>query len=127
MILLTADHTDDAIIVTLNEKRTLGAGYYLFVFTHILTKNVVNKIFGFLDDESAYPDRFNQFEIDTSTVFLDQPPGQWIYQVYEQASSVNTNTTGLNEVERGIMQLDPAEAFEFENYNPSTSFKAYNG
>lgn len=127
MILLTQGQTSQNIVVTLNEKRTLENGYYLFVFTHILTKNLITKIYSFLDDESAWQDRFNQFEINPSVVFLDQPTGQWIYQVYEQESSSNTSVTGLNEVERGIMTLQPSTAFAFESYNESTTFKQYNG
>ena len=127
MILLTEGQTAEDIVVTLNEKRTLTSGYYLFVFTHILTKNVVNKIYNFLDDSSAYQDRFNEFEINTSVVFSGQNIGQYTYQVYEQASSSNTNITGLTEVERGIMDLRPSSEFSFTEYELPTNFKAYYG
>lgn len=127
MILLRHGQTDQEIIVTLNEKRTLDAGYYLFVFTHVLTKNVVNKIYSFLDDDSDFQDRYNQFDINTSVVFTNQPAGQWSYDIYEQASSTNTNTTGLNLVETGIMKLLPQNPFEFEEYNEPTTFKTYAG
>lgn len=127
MILLQKGQTSQEIIVTLNEKRTLDAGHYLFVFTHILTKNVVTKIYSFLDDESDFQDRYNQFEINTSVVFADEPRGQWNYDVYEQASSTNTDTTGLTQVETGIMKLQPATEFSFEEYNEPTTFKSYAG
>ena len=127
MILLQKGQTDQDIVVTLNEKRTLDDGHYLFVFTHALTRTVVNKIYSFLDDVSDFQDRYNQFEIDTSVVFLDQPTGQWNYDVYEQASSSNTVVTGLTLVETGIMQLKPATAFSFTEYNEPTSFKSYTG
>ncbi len=127
MILLHLNSSAENITVTLNEKRTLTTGYYLFVFTHILTKNVVNKIYSFLDDDSGYQDRYNQFEINTATVFSGQPRGMWTYSVYEQASSTNTDPTGLTEVERGVMQLIPVMEFEFEEYNESTTFKVYGG
>jgi predicted DNA-binding protein YlxM (UPF0122 family) len=127
MILLNLGQSAQTITVTLNEKRTLDTGYYLFVFTHILTKQVVNKIYNFLDDDSSFPDRYNSFEIDTATVFTNAPNGQWIYQVYEQASSSNTDVTGLTEVERGIMQLDPVTPFAFTKYDTATNYSAYNG
>lgn len=127
MILLQKGQASQEIIVTLNEKRTLDAGYFLFVFTHITTRNVVKKIYSFLDDDSDYQTRYNQFEIDTATEFADQPVGMWNYDVYEQESSINTNTTGLTLVENGIMKLQPATAFEFGQYDEQTSFKTYGG
>lgn len=127
MILLNFGQSSENITVTLNEKRTLTNPYYLFVFTHILTKNVVNKIYSYLEDDSSYQDRYNQFEINTDTVFAGQPIGQWRYDVYEQVSSTNTDPIGLTEVEKGIMMLKPETAFEFESYNEPTTFKAYGG
>lgn len=127
MVLLQKGQSSEQIIVTLNEKRTLTEGYYLFVFTHILTRNTINKIYSFLDDESSHPVRYNQFEIDTGDEFGDQPVGQWNYDVYEQESDSNTDTDGLTLVETGIMKLKPASAFEFEKYNEPTSFKTYAG
>lgn len=127
MILLTLGQTEEKIVVTLNEKRTLDDGYYLFQFTHIETRNVINKIYAFAEDESDFQDRYNQFEIDTSAVFLNQPPGDWVYKVYEQESDTNTNTTGLTMVERGIMTLKPSSVFAFTKYNEATSFKTYGG
>lgn len=127
MVVLQKGQASENIIVTLNEKRTLTDGYYLFVFTHILTRTRVTKIYAFSDDESPYPDRYNQFEIDTSADFSDKPVGQWNYDIYEQASSSNTYPDGLTLVETGIMKLKPASAFEFEKYNETTSFKTYAG
>ncbi len=127
MLLLTLGQTAEEIVVTLNEKRTLDAGYYLFVFTNITTRDVVTKIYNFTEDESDYPDRFNLFTINTSTVFLNKTTGQWSYEVYEQESSSNTNVSGLTQVERGILQLKPATEFAFEEYTGTTSFKQYAG
>lgn len=127
MLLLNLGQTAEELVVTLNEKRTLDAGYYLFVFTNVTTSDVVNKIYNFSEDESDYPTRFNLFPIDTDTVFTGKPVGHWVYKVYEQASSSNTVVTGLTEVERGIMQLKPATEFAFEEYSGTTSFKQYGG
>lgn len=127
MIILTKGQSAENIIVTLNEKKTLSAGYYLFVFTNFTTKEVVSVIYSFLADDSSYPDRFNQFEIDTQTIFGSYDIGQWWYDVYEQASGVNTDISGLTKVECGVMKLNPATEFEFETYEAATSYEQYQG
>lgn len=127
MLKLTLGQTSEEMIVTLNEKRTLSSGYYLFYFTHVTTKQTVTKIYNFSEDESGYPERFNSFPINTNTVFSNKPVGHWTYSVYEQTSSSNVDPAGLTEVERGILQLKPSTEFEFEEYNEPTSFKQYAG
>lgn len=127
MITLTKGQSTEQIIVTLNEKRTLAAGYYLFVFTHFTTRDVINKIYNFTEDDSNYQDRYNQFDFPTDALFGSQGTGQWWYQVYEQASSSNTDTAGLNMVENGVMVLNPAAEFEREMYNEPATFKQYGG
>jgi hypothetical protein len=80
------------------------------------------------DDESDYPVRYNQLTIDATDVFEDQPTGMWHYKVYEQESSTNINPAlagGL--LEEGKMILDRATEFGYNQYQSSTSYKAYNG
>lgn len=127
MLSLTIGQTDEQIVVTLNEKRTLDTGYYLFVFKNLTTGATVNKIYAFGDDESAYPARYNEFSINTATVFSGAQPGQWRYDVYEQASSSNTTTTGLTCVEKGLMKLSPATAFSYEENDQPVTFTQYAG
>lgn len=127
MIVLTKGQTTEEIVVTLNEKRTISSGYYLFVFTHFTTRDVVNKIFNFTEDDSSYQNRYNQFDFPTQALFGNKDAGQWVYKVYEQASSSNTNVTGLTMVEQGVMVLNPAAEFERDQYNESTSIVQYNG
>lgn len=127
MIQLTKGNASQRIVVTLNEKRTLTAGYYLFVFTHFTTGDVINKIYNFSEDDSSYPSRYNDFPINTATVFATSQVGQWVYEVYEQASASNTVVTGLTKVESGVMVLSPETAFSFETYEESTTFKQYAG
>lgn len=119
---------NEKIIVTLNELITLTAPYYLFRFVHVVTKDVITMIVDSADDESDYPDRYNQFDVDTDVLFLDQHPGEWHYEVYEQSSAVNTDpddATGL--IESGKMILYPATDYDPDKYNESTTFKTYNG
>lgn len=127
MMRLTLGETEQYIVCTLNEKRTLGEGYYLFRFTNATTQDVVSKIYAFTDDVSSYPDRFNKFLIATSTDFLDQLPGQWTYEVYQQESDTNTDPDGLTEVERGLLELLPATEYSIDRYSLATTYKAYNG
>jgi hypothetical protein len=126
MLLFTFGQTEE-MIVTLNEKRTLTVGYYLFIFENVTTRDQVTKIYNFLEDESSYTDRYNQFPVVVSTLFAGQHTGHWTYKVYEQVSSSNTDPTGLTEVENGILQLKPATAFEFTESTGATTFKEYAG
>jgi hypothetical protein len=127
MLTLTKGQTSESIYVTLNEKRTLTAGYYLFYFEHITTRETATKIYAFAEDESSYSTRFNKFTINTQSIFGSKSVGEWVYQVYEQASGVNTNPTGLTMVESGILVLNPATEFTYDKYNVATTYKAYNG
>lgn len=124
MLVLTEGGTSEEIVVTLNEKRTLSSGYYLFYFEHITTRQTVTKVFNFAEDESSYTTRYNKFTINTSTVFSGKPNGEWTYKVYESAAST-TDPTGLTEVEYGILKLNPATEFSYEKYNGATSYKVY--
>lgn len=114
------------MIVTLNEKKTIASPYYLFVFTNSSTKQTVTKIYSSADDLSPYPDRYNKFPIVVNSFFNNSDEGMWTYNVYEQAGAVNTNPTGLKEVESGIMRLKGA-AFEYKEYDQQQTFKQYNG
>jgi hypothetical protein len=127
MIVLTKGNTSESFVVTLNEKRTLATGYYLFLFTHFTTRNIVAKIYAFAEDDSSYPDRYNSFEINTQSLFGGGPVGQWFYQVYEQESPSNTDPEGLTQVECGVMVLNPQVEFEREQYDINTTFKQYAG
>jgi hypothetical protein len=116
------------IVVTLNELVTISNPYYLFVFKHVTEKTIVSIIKNSADDESLFQYRYNQFELATSTLFANKPIGQWLYEVYQQSSSSNTDpelAEGL--VENGKMNLYPATDFEYETYNEQSTYKAYNG
>lgn len=126
MLVLNNGIASEKIIVTLNEKRTLDSGYYLFVFENISTRATVKKVFSFSEDESHYTTRYNKFSISTASLFGDSDHGQWTYTVYESATNTE-NTSGLSVVEYGLMKLNPVTEFAFETYQPVTSYKQYNG
>jgi len=125
MIQLDKSNSSESILVTLNESSTITTGYYLFVFTKVDTKEVVNKIFALTDDISNYKSRFNEFLINTSSIFSAAKVGQYQYQVYQQASSTNTDTTGLTMVECGKMLLKQTESDIYATDEQTTEYKTY--
>lgn len=128
MLQFTQSDTEAVLIVTLTEKVSITDPYYLFVFTHILTKQKVKFIRAEGADGSSFPGRYNSFIIDPSVTFLDRPVGQWNYIVYEQASSTNTDEDSTGGVlEYGKMILNRETDFEFTKYNEVTSYTTYNG
>ena len=122
MLVITKGVQSD-IMVTLQDSITLLNPYYLFVFTNISTKEELKVIVNSADDKSNFPNRINVFEIDND-LFEDLQTGQYIYEVYEQLSSTNVITTGLNLVENGRMILKaPGETTNYlTGYSPQTQF-----
>lgn len=128
MLQFKQDDTAAVMILTLTEKVTLATPYYLFVFTHVTTKDQVKFIKAEIDDGSDYPDRYNQFTINAATVFDDQQPGEWHYKVYQQESAVNLDPALAGIIlEEGKLLLDRATEFEYSMYEGTTSYKTYNG
>jgi hypothetical protein len=128
MLNLTKGNTSQNIVVTLNEKKTLSEPYYLFVFMNVTTREKVKFIKGTMSDLSESLSRYNEFNINTSTLFDTYNDGEWNYTVYEQESAVNLDedsTTGI--VEIGKMTLNKATETTPTMYNNPSSYKAYNG
>ena len=124
MLLFTLENNADRVVVTLTEKVTLNEPYFLFTFTHIETRQTVEFIRASDADESASPERYNQYTIDTAALFEGKPDGEWIYKVYEQESEISEAGSLL---EQGKMQLVKDRDTVFTAYESATSFKAYNG
>ena len=124
MVTFNQADTDKELILTLTEKQTLtGTFFFLIVFTHLVTKQVVTKIYSQGDEESQYPTRYNQFALNVATTFLNKPTGWWEYKAYEQPGGTNTNpalATTLLEV--GKMYLKKTTAFEFDMQESATTF-----
>lgn len=125
MLLFTQDNTEENVIVTLEESRTITSPYYHFVFTHVATNSQVRVVKQDADDQSNYVTRFNHFVIDTAAVFEDEPTGQWNYDVYESESA--TYTAGLNLLETGKMLLQPATTLTIQGSTQSTTYAGYGG
>lgn len=126
MLQFSQSDTSVNIILTLRELISLSNPNYLFVFTHVTTKEVVAFVKLYGDDQSAFPDRYNSFNINPSALF--STPGEWHYRVYEQSSNNNTNPALAGAIiETGKMILDKAAAFAFTQYAGSTTYKTYKG
>lgn len=121
MIQLTKGTTAN-VILTLTEKQLIAAPNYLFVFTNRTTNYDVKFILVKAKDLSLYKERFNKFSIKVDSYFSNKLNGQWDYSVYEQTSSQNTDVTGLNLLESGVMILSEAETI-YTEYSPSDKFK----
>jgi hypothetical protein len=128
MLQFKISDTDVDIIVTLNEKVTLTEPHFLFVFTHLTTKDTVAFVKSSSDDLSEYPDRFNKFNIDAADLFGGDQPGEWHYRVYQQESSTNLTVANAGSlIETGKLILERETEFEFTKYEEASSFKTYNG
>lgn len=128
MLNFTVGNTTQRFIVTLNERKTLASPYYLFIFKSSNTRISYATVINSTADLSPAPERFNKFQVNVATIFSTAQPGEYIYEVYEQTSSSNTDpdqATGL--LEQGRMALRPETGYNPDSYNPTTSFKAYNG
>lgn len=126
MIELNKGNTSEKIVVTLSEKSKLNTPYFLFVFKSVPTETEVSFVAG--ADLSPYPERYNEFEVNTQELFSEAAAGEYHYTAYEQVSEDNldiANTFGIVEV--GKMKLRDSEEFQYEQYNESTTFKSYNG
>ena len=108
MIQLTKGVTQ-FIYLTLTEKETLTNPNYLFVFKNRSTNTEVKFVLLNAADVSLFKERYNKFSIKVDKYFSSKPRGQYIYSVYEQASTSNQDTTGLTLLESGIMVLNDAE------------------
>lgn len=120
MIHLTKGQTN-TIILTLTEKQLLINPNYLFVFTNRSSNNVIKFVVLNASDLSLFKDRYNEFSIVTNTNFSSALEGQYTYEVYEQASSSNTNITGLNKLETGIMWLS-GSTMTYNQYNTTDTY-----
>lgn len=121
MIHLTKGQTN-SIILTLTEKQLLVNPNYLFVFTNRSSNLQVKFVKLNAADVSEYKDRYNEFSIVTNTYFGSSLNGQYVYNVYEQISTSNTDPTGLNLLETGILELD-GTGISYTQYSTTDTYK----
>lgn len=128
MLQFKQSDTAAELILTLTENVSINDPYFLFIFTHVLSKQKIKFIKFKDEDESGFTERYNLFTINAAVVFLNAPIGEWHYKVYQQASESNTDEILTGAIlEYGKLILDRATAFAFTKYNEAQTFKAYNG
>ena len=125
MILFTQGAISENFIVTLSEKVTILSPFYLFVFKNTTTKAEVKFFKSNADELSSAITRYNEFNINTLTVF-GTASGQWQYEVYQAANTSTQVTTGMPLLENGKMVLQAA-AITITGHNPTTTYKGYAG
>jgi hypothetical protein len=121
MIQLTKGATQ-FMYLTLTEKELLSNPNYLFIFTNRSSNVEVKFVLLNAADVSLFKDRYNKFSLVTNTYFGSSLIGQYDYQVYEQTSSSNTNPSGLNMLESGIMMLNEADNV-YTSYQTTDTYK----
>ena len=121
MIQLTKSVTQ-FMYLTLTEKELLTNPNYLFVFRSRSTNTEVKFVLLNNTDISIFKERYNKFSLVTNTYFNTSLIGQYTYEIYEQVSSSNTNPTGLNMLESGIMMLNQAATI-FTSYQTTDTYK----
>ena len=112
MITLTKGQTQ-TVRFTGTENALLTNPYFLFVFTH----RVTNEIVKFVATNTSTTERVDSFSLVVNTYFVNSDCGFWKYEVYEQSSSTGTSTTGKNKVEEGYMVLSAATEFSPTKYS----------
>lgn len=122
MINLTKD-TTAYIYLTLTEKELLTSPNYLFRFVNRSSNEEIKFILLNEDDISLFKERYNKFIIDVDLYFSsDSLNGMYVYEVYEQMSTTNTDITGLNMLESGIMMLTTPVTI-FTEYTTTDTYK----
>lgn len=110
------------VILTLTENQTIAFPYYLFKFINRSSNWVKSFVISSEDDLSFFKDRYNEFQIITDNYFKRALAGQYTYEVYEQSNAINTDSTGLNLLETGIMELHE-EQVVYSQYQPKDTIK----
>ena len=105
----------------MTEKQLLTSPNYLFVFENRSTNTEIKFIKLNNTDISAYKERFNEFSIVVNDYFNCSLNGQYSYSIYEQESTTNKNTTGLNLLESGIMELS-GTTISYNEYETTSTF-----
>lgn len=121
MLTITKGNTE-TLIYTASELAILTNPYFLFVCVNNVTENIVK----FVATNISTTARFDKSTLVVNTYFTDENAGLWSYEIFEQASSNNTNQTGLNMVEEGYLQLNDVASAADDVYDDlDNTFKTY--
>lgn len=108
------------VFLTLSELTTIAQPFYLFVFERRVASDAPVAV---VLQPTLSNERFDQFEIDSATLFAGQDPGQWTYKVYEQDGGQNLDPLSSGAmIESGTMDLHPLSPFKYAQPVNKTSF-----
>ena len=93
---------NNTIYLTLSETQVLTTPNSLFRFVHRTTGEELAFVKKNTDDVSAYKSRYNQFVLKDSDF---SSVGQYVYYIYEQTSTSNTDPEKATLIETGICQV----------------------
>lgn len=117
-------NTTKNIYFTGTEKCTIINPFFLFVFTHRVTQEVIKFV---ITNESSTT-RYDVYELVVNDYLENSESGFYTYQIYEQDNDTNLNIDGLHLVESGYMYLNDETTFEPIKYSEqSNEFITYNG
>lgn len=110
MINLTKGLTQ-TIYFTGTERSTISHPYFLFVFIHRVTGDVVK----LMATNQSITGRYDSFAFTVNNYFDLKEEGFWSYTIHQKVSSTDLTVSGLV-VEEGYMYLNPATPFEPTKY-----------
>lgn len=110
MINLTKGLTQ-TIYFTGTEKATIDNPFFLFVFTHRVTLDVVK----LMATNQSITGRYDSFAFTVNNFFNLKEEGFYSYKIYQKVLVNDLTIAGLV-VEEGYMYLNPATAFEPTKY-----------
>ena len=110
MINFTKGNTE-TIYFTGSEKATIDNPFFLFVFTHRITLDVVK----LMATNQSITGRYDSFAFTVNNFFDLKEEGFWSYAVFQKVLSTDFTVSGLI-VEEGFMYLNPSVKFEPTKY-----------
>ncbi len=119
MLELNKNDLQSSIVLTL-ELATKP--YFIFAFTHVLTKEKVTFVSD--QDVSLFPYRYNEFILNTMELFGTKNNGEWHYVIYQ--SDIPDSSVQDDPLEYGKMILSQNETFAFVKYEDTPiTYKSY--
>lgn len=110
MINFTKGNTE-TIYFTGSEKATIDNPFFLFVFTHRITLDVVK----LMATNQSITGRYDSFAFTVNNFFDLKEEGFWSYAIFQKVLSTDFTVSGLI-VEEGYMYLNPSIKFEPTKY-----------
>lgn len=117
-MLLLKKYSRNNLVVTVSQNKTIANPYYLFSFTHIMSKTTYRF---YPKNVSTHTERYDEFQFDENDVTnlnLNIPSvnfeydGQYYYSIYEMSSSATTNPSNA------VSKLEEGRALMIDNFVP---------